>query len=144
MFESNSGLHAPAFPRWLGDIGGTNARFGWQAQPQAPISHVQVLPCAEHPTLVDAARSYLRAQGLTAPACAAFGIATAVLGDTVTPMSTAEAAVAAAAVIVVTNPDRSFAALAPQAFAGKAVVDCWRILPEAVAELADVVHLGRG
>lgn len=70
--------------------------------------------------------------------------ATAVLGDTVTPMSTAEAAVAAAAVIVVTNPDRSFAALAPQAFAGKAVVDCWRILPEAVAELADVVHLGRG
>jgi predicted dinucleotide-binding enzyme len=70
--------------------------------------------------------------------------ATAVLGDTVTPMSTAEAAVAAAAVIVVTNPDRSFAALAPQAFAGKAVVDCWRILPEAVAELADVVHLERG
>ena len=51
---------------------------------------------------------------------------------------------AAAAVIVVTNPDRTFAALAPQAFAGKAVVDCWRILPEAVAELADVVHLGRG
>ncbi len=70
--------------------------------------------------------------------------ATAVLGDTVTPMSTAEAAVAAAAVIVVTNPDRSFAALAPASFAGKAVVDCWRILPESVGEVADVIHLGRG
>jgi hypothetical protein len=29
-------------------------------------------------------------------------------------------------------------------FAGKAVVDCWRILPEAVGEIADVIHLGRG
>jgi UDPglucose 6-dehydrogenase len=70
--------------------------------------------------------------------------ASAVLGDTVTPMSTAEAAVAAATVIVVTNPDRSFAALAPASFTGKAIVDCWRILPESVAELADVIHLGRG
>lgn len=70
--------------------------------------------------------------------------ASAVLGDTVTPMSTAEAAVAAASVIVVTTPDRSFAALAPESFAGKAVVDCWRILPGAVGEVADVVHLGRG
>lgn len=70
--------------------------------------------------------------------------ASAVLGDTVTPMSTAEAAVAAASVIVVTTPDRSFAALAPESFTGKAVVDCWRILPEAVGEVADVVHLGRG
>ena len=83
MFESHSGQHSLAFPRWLGDIGGTNARFGWQAQPQAPITHVQVLLCAEHPTLVDAAHSYLRAQGLTAPACAAFGIATAVHSDQV-------------------------------------------------------------
>ncbi len=70
--------------------------------------------------------------------------ASAVLGDTVTPMSTAEAAVAAATVIVVTNPDRTFAALAPASFTGKAIVDCWRILPESVAELADVIHLGRG
>lgn len=70
--------------------------------------------------------------------------AAAVLGDTVTPMSTAEAAVEAASVIVVANPDRSFAGLAPERFTGKAVVDCWRLLPEAVAEIADVVHLGRG
>ncbi len=70
--------------------------------------------------------------------------AIAVLGDTVTPIGSAEAAVAEAGVIVVTTPDRAFAALPPACFAGKAVVDCWRILPETVAELADVMHLGRG
>lgn len=70
--------------------------------------------------------------------------AIAVLGDTVTPIGSAEAAVAEAGVIVVTTPDRTFAALPPACFAGKAVVDCWRILPASVAEIADVVHLGRG
>lgn len=80
---SSQGHSGPAYPRWLGDIGGTNARFGWQAQAGAPLSHVQVLPCAEHATLVDAAQAYLRAQGLEAPACAAFGIANPVTGDQV-------------------------------------------------------------
>jgi len=70
--------------------------------------------------------------------------AIAVLGDTVTPIGSAEAAVAGAGVVVVTTPDPHFAALPPACFAGKAVVDCWRILPAAVAEVADVVHLGRG
>jgi glucokinase len=85
MFEARdpSQDQAPAFPRWLGDIGGTNARFGWQASADAPISHVQILPCAEHATLVDAARSYLSQQGLPTPACAAFGIANPVTGDQV-------------------------------------------------------------
>jgi UDPglucose 6-dehydrogenase len=68
----------------------------------------------------------------------------AVLGDTVTPMSNAEAAVGAASVVVVTTPDRAFAALPPPLFAGKAVVDCWRILPAEAADHADLVHLGRG
>lgn len=87
MHESRAPLSAgspgPAYPRWLGDIGGTNARFGWQAQAGAPLSHVQVLPCAEHATLVDAAQAYLRAQGLQAPAWACFGIANPVTGDQV-------------------------------------------------------------
>ncbi len=73
---------------------------------------------------------------------------TAVLGDAVTPVSSAEAAVAAATVIVITTPARAFAALPPACFAtnggGKVVVDCWRILSPAVADVADVVHLGRG
>ena len=28
-------------------------------------------------------------------------------------------------------------------FAGKTVIDCWRILPAAVSEVAEIVHLGR-
>ncbi|ABM38991.1 glucokinase [Polaromonas naphthalenivorans] len=85
MFESrNPDIASPApYPRWLGDIGGTNARFGWQASESAAISHVQVLPCAEHESLLEAAQSYLREQGLSTPPCAAFGIANPVTGDQV-------------------------------------------------------------
>jgi len=85
MFESRDPAVAKPlpYPRWLGDIGGTNARFGWQEHEGAAISHVQVLPCAEHPTLLEAAQSYLKQQGLSAPPCAAFGIANPVTGDTV-------------------------------------------------------------
>jgi glucokinase len=85
MFESTQpGLPAfDAFPRLLGDIGGTNARFGWQAVAGAPITQVQVLPCLEHPTLLDAIRAYLAQQGLPVPPCAALGIANPVTGDAV-------------------------------------------------------------
>jgi glucokinase len=84
MFESIAPATTPAaYPRWLGDIGGTNARFGWQASADAPITHVQVLPCAEHASLVDAGRTYLQAQNLPTPACAAFGIANPVTSDQV-------------------------------------------------------------
>lgn len=85
MFESrNPAMAHPApYPRLLGDIGGTNARFGWQASENAAISQVQVLPCAEHASLLEAVQSYLRQQGLSAPDCAAFGIANPVTGDLV-------------------------------------------------------------
>ena len=85
MFEScDPTQRNPApYPRLLGDIGGTNARFGWQASEGATISHVQVLPCAEHASLLEAAQSYLQQQGLPTPPCAAFGIANPVTGDRV-------------------------------------------------------------
>ena len=85
MFESRDPAlsDVQAYPRMLGDIGGTNARFGWQAIENSPIDHVQVLPCAEHASLLEAAQSYLRDQKLTAPPCAAFGIANPVTGDQV-------------------------------------------------------------
>lgn len=73
----------PAGPRLLGDIGGTNARFGWQAGPRAAITQLQVLPCLEHARLEDAIRAYLHQQGLPPPACAALGIANPVTGDAV-------------------------------------------------------------
>ncbi|QBK04350.1 glucokinase [Hylemonella gracilis] len=83
MFESIAPAATPpaAYPRWLGDIGGTNARFGWQESATSPIRHVQVLPCAEHASLVAAGQAYLQAQDLPRPACAAFGIANPVTGD---------------------------------------------------------------
>jgi glucokinase len=85
MFESidPTTTHVPAYPRLLGDIGGTNARFGWQASEGAPINHVQVLPCAEYDSLLNAAKTYLTSEGLSTPPCAAFGIANPVMGDQV-------------------------------------------------------------
>ena len=85
MFESCDPTQSnPApYPRLLGDIGGTNARFGWQASEGATISHVQVLPCAEHDSLLEAAQSYLKQQDLPPSPCAAFGIANPVTGDQV-------------------------------------------------------------
>jgi glucokinase len=74
---------AAPYPRLLGDIGGTNARFGWQTHEGAEISRVQVLPCAEHASLLGAVQHYLRLQCLAVPPCAAFGIANPVTGDQV-------------------------------------------------------------
>lgn len=85
MIESRDpeiGNPAP-YPRLLGDIGGTNARFGWQAAENETISHVQVFPSAEHASLLEAVKTYLVQQGLNAPPCAAFGIADPVAGDQV-------------------------------------------------------------
>ena len=85
MFESRDPAvrQFAAYPRLLGDIGGTNARFGWQAFANGPIERVQVLPCAEHSSLLEAAQTYLRDQAMSAPPCAAFGIANPVTGDQV-------------------------------------------------------------
>ena len=70
-------------PRLLGDIGGTNARFGWQAEEGGEIEHVRVLPCAEHAGLFEAIEAYLKQIGLPTPACAALGMAVTVTGDAV-------------------------------------------------------------
>lgn len=74
---SSSGL----FPRLLADVGGTNARFAWQAAPGAPITDVRVLPCAEHPTLQAAMHAYLDGLGRGRPAATAIAIANPVTGD---------------------------------------------------------------
>lgn len=69
------------FPRLLGDVGGTHARFAWQAAEGRPLSDVLVQRCADHPTLADAVAHYLRQQGKTAPSECAIGIANPVTGD---------------------------------------------------------------
>lgn len=85
MFDSrrDPSAECAAYPRWLGDIGGTNARFGWQTEPDGRIDDVLVLPCAEFDSLAEAGRTYLERTGKTAPACAAFGIANPVFGDAI-------------------------------------------------------------
>lgn len=72
-----------SFPRLLGDVGGTNARFGWQTEATSGIEDIHVLPCAEHATMADAIRAYLTKAGKPMPAAAAFGIANPVTGDQV-------------------------------------------------------------
>jgi glucokinase len=69
--------------RLLADIGGTNARFGWQAGPGAPIEAVQTLPCADHQSIEDAMHVYLRAAGRALPPLCSMAIANPVLGDLV-------------------------------------------------------------
>ncbi len=71
------------FPRLLGDIGGTNARFAWQAEPGAAFGSVATYPCAQYDGLFTAIRHYLKTHGRTGPAACAIGIANPVTGDQV-------------------------------------------------------------
>lgn len=78
---SASTSHPSSSPRLLADVGGTNARFAWQADAGAPVTDVQVLPCAAFPTLQDAIQHYLSGLGQGAPAAAAIAIANPITGD---------------------------------------------------------------
>ena len=72
-----------SFPRLLGDIGGTHARWAWQESADAALQDVSVQACRASPTLLDSARTYLAATGHARPHSAGIGIATAVTGDVV-------------------------------------------------------------
>lgn len=67
------------FPLLVGDIGGTNVRFGWIAHAGATLSAVETLRCADYLRPGDAALAYLtRFQAGARPARAAIAIASAV------------------------------------------------------------------
>lgn len=70
-----------AFPRLVGDIGGTNARFAICEAPDAQPTHVAALKGDEFPTLQAAMRSYLDGLGGPVPKACAIGIANPVDGD---------------------------------------------------------------
>ena len=72
-----------SFPRLLGDIGGTHARWAWQESVDSALQDVSVQACRASPTLLDSARTYLAATGHAQPHSAGIGIATAVTGDVV-------------------------------------------------------------
>lgn len=71
----------PENTRLLADVGGTNARFAWQAGPGAPITDVRVIPAAEHARLQDAIRTYLDGLGRGTPQAVAIAIANPITGD---------------------------------------------------------------
>lgn len=72
---------AESYPRLLGDIGGTNARFGLIVSPGAGISQVCSLGCADFPDPLALIRHYLAQNPAYQPRHAAIGIANPVSGD---------------------------------------------------------------
>jgi glucokinase len=71
------------YPRLLGDIGGTNARFAWQGDHAAAPTEVTTYACAEHGSLLLAIRHYLAEHDKQTPMACAIGIANPILGDRV-------------------------------------------------------------
>lgn len=71
------------WPRLIGDIGGTNARFGWLEKPGAPLSETYVMACAELQGIAQGLRHYLAKQVLPTPESAVLAVASPVSGDSV-------------------------------------------------------------
>ena len=77
-------MQASTFPRWVGDVGGTNARFALQMAPGAELSEIDTLPAADHATLQDAMAHYLKQHSPgVSPRWCAIGIANPIVGDRV-------------------------------------------------------------
>jgi glucokinase len=72
---------ADTYPRLVGDIGGTNARFAMQVSAGMPISEPVVMQCRDFSGPADAILHYLEQTGLTHPRWAGLAIATAISGD---------------------------------------------------------------
>jgi glucokinase len=81
MYLSTTGADPSicAFPRVVGDIGGTNARFAVQAVQGGPLEQVQKLACKDFPGFSAALTHYRSGLGLSVRA-GAFGIANPVTG----------------------------------------------------------------
>ena len=69
------------YPRLIGDVGGTNARFALQEAPNAPPTQVANFACAEHASFGAVIALYLRNLGGPRPRRGAVGIANPVVGD---------------------------------------------------------------
>jgi glucokinase len=74
-------MPASSYPRLVGDIGGTNARFALQEAPDTAPQRVRRFATDDCPTLVDAVRRYLAEERVPQVALAAIGIANPVTGD---------------------------------------------------------------
>ena len=73
--------HPDSYPRLVGDIGGTNARFALIRAPGRDMEAMRTLPCADFPGPAEAIEHYLATAGLPRPRWCAFGIANPIDGD---------------------------------------------------------------
>lgn len=69
-----------SYPRMVADIGGTNARFALEVSHQV-FENIEVLPCNDYDTIVDAAKAFLQHVGNPNIKHAAVAIANPVVGD---------------------------------------------------------------
>jgi glucokinase len=76
-------LGSAPFPRLVGDVGGTHARFGVVAARGEGVTQVREFACDDHDSLESAVDSYLRETRVVPPAACAIAIATPVTGDRV-------------------------------------------------------------
>ncbi|WP_372526016.1 glucokinase [Piscinibacter sp.] len=74
-------IQEDTFPRLVGDVGGTNARFAWLTGAGSTLTDIDTLPCAAFPSLIDAIRHYLGKHAKPPPRWCAIGIANPVVGD---------------------------------------------------------------
>ncbi len=72
---------ASTYPRLLGDIGGTNARFALIRSEGGPIEDIRTLPGANYPGPAEAIEAYLTEVGGDRPTSGAIGIANPIDGD---------------------------------------------------------------
>jgi glucokinase len=72
-----------SYPRLLGDVGGTNARFAWAHAAGAEIGDIVSYKCADQASLHAAITRYLGEQGKSSPSACAIGIANPIVGDVV-------------------------------------------------------------
>ena len=70
-----------SFPRLMGDVGGTNARFAVQEAPGAQPTQVVTYPSVEYDTIADALKAYVAQLTCAKPLQAAIGIANPIVGD---------------------------------------------------------------
>jgi len=73
--------HDIKFPLLVGDVGGTNARFGLLTGEDEQPESVKVYPCVDFPGITVAAEHYLSGVGEPRPKQAAIAVATTVTGD---------------------------------------------------------------
>ncbi|MGH8797226.1 MAG: glucokinase [Caldimonas sp.] len=77
-------MTSPApYPRLLGDVGGTRARFGWVEARGAEITNFAAYLCADFDSLEAVIARYLADRQRPQPAACAIGIASSIVGDRV-------------------------------------------------------------